>query len=192
MESQNGIRGAELRTSENRRLESRHRLSSRPMRTLRARPALFGSILLACLAFLWSVSFVAADPTDADQNAIRGALERWTTDFNSRNSGAVCGLFANDLISNYQGQPQGNYDSLCARLKKSLSDPATSYHYQLNIQEIIVSGDLAVVRLIWTLTVHRKSASSDVRIEEPGLDVFRRQPDGTWKISRYMSYPVSP
>ena len=192
MESQNEIRGAELRSSENRRLESRYRLSSRPMRTLRARPALIGSILLACLAFLWSASCAAADPTEADQNAIRGALGRWTTDFNSRNSGAVCGLFASDLKSDYQGQPQGNYDSLCARLKKSSSDPATSYRYQLDIQEIIVSTDLAVVRLIWTLTVRRKDASSDAHIEEPGLDVFRRQPDGTWKISRYMSYPVSP
>jgi hypothetical protein len=24
--------------------------------------------------------------------------------------------------------------------------------------------------------------------KEPGLDVFRRQPDGTWRISRYMAY----
>ena len=23
---------------------------------------------------------------------------------------------------------------------------------------------------------------------EPGMDIFRRQPDGSWKIMRYMAY----
>jgi ketosteroid isomerase-like protein len=27
-----------------------------------------------------------------------------------------------------------------------------------------------------------------VETKEPGLDVFRRQPDGSWKIVRYIAY----
>ena len=25
---------------------------------------------------------------------------------------------------------------------------------------------------------------------EPGLDIFRRQPDGSWKIARFIAYPL--
>jgi len=42
------------------------------------------------------------------------------------------------------------------------------------------------VRLVWTLRV--RSGASTVESKEPGLDVFRRQPDGHWKIIRYMGY----
>jgi ketosteroid isomerase-like protein len=27
---------------------------------------------------------------------------------------------------------------------------------------------------------------------EPGLDIFRRQPDGSWKIVRYIAYEEEP
>jgi steroid delta-isomerase len=54
-----------------------------------------------------------------------------------------------------------------------------------------VSGDLAVVRLIWisNLTATDGRTTSE---EEPGLDVFQRQPDGSWKIIRYIAYPATP
>jgi steroid delta-isomerase len=73
-------------------------------------------------------------------------------------------------------------------LKRSLGDASKTYRYALAIQEILVEGDLAVVRLTWTLTVRGKDAASETTAEEPGIDVFRRQGDGTWRISRYLAY----
>jgi ketosteroid isomerase-like protein len=61
------------------------------------------------------------------------------------------------------------------------------YHYALDINEIIVSGDLAVVRLTWYDTVSRPGVP-DVTNPEIGMDVFRRQDDGSWKIIRYIAY----
>jgi steroid delta-isomerase len=54
------------------------------------------------------------------------------------------------------------------------------------------SGDLAVVRLVWTLETEREYGVGKKTIQEPGIDVFRRQADGSWKISRYLAYPASP
>jgi hypothetical protein len=34
------------------------------------------------------------------------------------------------------------------------------------------------VRLTWTLTVKGDAMAQDVTTEEPGIDIFRRQPDG--------------
>ena len=58
----------------------------------------------------------------------------------------------------------------------------------LDIKEVIVAGDLAVVRLVWRLKVTVPGAADAVESKEPGLDVFRRQPDGSWKIIRYVAY----
>jgi steroid delta-isomerase len=44
------------------------------------------------------------------------------------------------------------------------------------------------VRLTWTLTVRQKDSGRAVTSLEPGLDVFRRQSDGRWRIIRYIGY----
>jgi len=92
--------------------------------------------------------------------------------------------------STYRGQPERNFDSLCDLLKRSLNDRTKKFSYALDIKEIIVAGDFAVVRLTWTLTVQGKDASAET-IDEPGMDLFRRQSDGSWKIFRYIAYDVS-
>jgi steroid delta-isomerase len=56
----------------------------------------------------------------------------------------------------------------------------------LDIKEILVFGDVALVRLVWTLTI--KNSDGEIKSVEPGLDFFQRQADGTWKIVRYMAY----
>jgi ketosteroid isomerase-like protein len=137
---------------------------------------------------LFAARASAQDSTAATQNQIRVALEKWKLDFNARDVSQVCALFAPDLISNFRGQPEDTYNSLCANLQMALSDPDKTYHYDLEIKEILVSGDLAVVRLVWTLKLHSKNGGSEQITREPGMDIFRRQPDASWKISRYMAF----
>jgi len=155
---------------------------------MRMKRAQAGAFTAAVLALLLSASHAsAADSTSAAQDQIRAELEKWTRDFNSGAVSEVCSLFAPDLISNFRGEPEDTYNSLCANLQMALADPAKAYHYDLEIKEIIVSGDVGVVRLVWTLKVRPKNGLEDTK-REPGLDIFRRQPDGSWKISRYMAY----
>jgi steroid delta-isomerase len=72
-----------------------------------------------------------------------------------------------------------------------VNQPGLQLHYDNpDIQEIIVSGDIAVVRLIWTLTV-RKGNEQDVNTEA-GIDIFQRQPDGRWSIARFASFTNTP
>jgi ketosteroid isomerase-like protein len=120
-------------------------------------------------------------------SAIRAALEQWRLDFNARKSADICDLFATDLLYDIRGLPEQNYALLCARLHRALTDHTKTFQYGLHIKEIIVSGTLAAVRLTWTSTVIPAHGPS-VTHEEPGLDIFQRQPDGTWKIIRYLAY----
>jgi uncharacterized protein (TIGR02246 family) len=144
---------------------------------------------------LLSLAFVSSGAAQGDtpaQAAIRAALTQWMADFNAGNAEKVCGLFAPDLIAQYRGQPERDYQGLCDLLKRSLSDRSKIYAYSLAIKEILVAGDLAVVRLTWTLKVKPKDGVGEISSDEPGMDIFRRQSDGSWKISRFIAYEASP
>ena len=146
--------------------------------------------LLAWCGFLLiaAATAVSAQPAGEAEMAIRNALSRWTSDFNAGDAAHICDLFAKDLLYDYRGFPERDYETLCSLLRRSLADQTKKFAYSLDIKEIIVAGDLAVVRLVWTLKVTVPGAANAVESKEPGLDVFRRQPDGSWKIVRYVAY----
>jgi len=161
-------------------------------------------ILIAATIAAFAMAHAAtaqANTASQDQAAIRAALTQWMDDFNAGRADKVCGLFAKDVIATYRGQPERDHAALCGLLRRSLADPKRRFRYALMIKEIIVEGDLAVVRLVWTLTVSPRTpprptakttaadkATVDVTTEEPGMDIFRRQPDGSWKIVRYLAF----
>jgi steroid delta-isomerase len=131
-----------------------------------------------------------AEATEAAENEIRSAIDDWRSAFNARDEDRVCALFAPDLVANYQGEPERDYSSLCEMLRAALRDPYVTYRYSVEINEIIVYGEAAVVRLVWALKID-KAGSPAQTIEEPAVDIFHRQADGSWKISRYLAYSAS-
>ena len=147
-----------------------------------------GNILTANLLalFLCAASAGYAFAQTAE-DAIRATLQKWTSDFNSKNAADVCKLFAPELRYDFRGYPERGYDDICTLLNRSLRDESKRYAYALDIREIIVSGDLAVVRLTWTLTVTLPNGEV-VTTTEPGIDVLREGPDKQWKIIRYLAY----
>jgi uncharacterized protein (TIGR02246 family) len=123
----------------------------------------------------------------ASRREITDALTQWTADFNAGDAEKTCALFSRALRADYRGQPERGYDGQCDILKRSLSDQTRRYSYALAIKEIQVWNDVAVVRLTWTLTITPKDGQTTTATE-PGLDVFRKEADGRWRIVRYMAY----
>jgi len=125
---------------------------------------------------------------DAGETAIRAVLAQWTRDFNEGRADRVCDLFSPALRYDYRGFPERGFEDICGLLRRSLADRERRYTYALRIKEVLVSGDLAVVRLVWTLSFRPTGSAKDAVSQEPGLDVFAKQPDGSWKIVRYLAY----
>ena len=118
-----------------------------------------------------------------DRASIEAALQQWPNDFNAENLPAVCGLFADDVVLAYPGSPERGYQQFCDQMRQLFDSPSHKYSYDApDVQEVVVDGDLAAVRLIWKLTVRDTSGAVLETTEENGVDVFRRQPDGSWKI----------
>ncbi|MGH3640674.1 MAG: YybH family protein [Mycobacterium sp.] len=122
------------------------------------------------------------DP-ERDKAAIESALRQWPNDFNSKNAAGVCGLFADDVVLSYPDAEDRGHGEFCMQMQKLFDDPVRRYSYAPpDIREVLVDGDLATVRLFWTLTVTDAAGKVLDRGVEDGLDVFTRQPDGSWKI----------
>ena len=82
---------------------------------------------------------------------------------------------------------QGTRETICANLAKMLARPDIQLHYDNpDVHEIVVVGDVAVVRLTWTLTTQVNGAKD--KTSEEGMDIFRRQPDGRWSIARFVAF----
>ncbi len=145
---------------------------------------LIASTVIALMLFAAPAAQAAAGGAEG---AIRSAFEQWTADFNAGKADAVCQLFSPELRYDFRGYPERDYNDVCARMKRSLSDASKRYAYALDIREILLSGDLAIVRLVWTLTVTLGNGQELTSIE-PGMDVLRKEPDGAWKIIRYIAY----
>lgn len=142
----------------------------------------------AILALAGIITSAVAQSGGSAESEIRGALDKWTRDFNAGRAREICNIFSPDLRYDYRGYPERGFNEICVLLQRSLGDRSQRYSYELRIKEILVSGDLAVVRLVWTLTRTSTTSGETLTAREPGTDIFRRQPDGSWKIIRYMAY----
>jgi steroid delta-isomerase len=111
----------------------------------------------ARLLVAWAGSPRAEDAAEA----IRAALTGWRDDFNAGRTRDLCDLFAADLVVVYQGQPDRDHEAFCRQLQAALADPKIAFGYALEIEEIIVSGDLAVARVSWMLTSTPVGAEPD-------------------------------
>lgn len=143
------------------------------------------------LCFVFAVFLSSSLAASDSAQEITQLLQQWPVDFNNKNLSAVCGLFASDLVASYPGSIDRNYEQMCQRFSTALSDPNKVYHYELpKIEQIIIQDTLAVVRLIWTLEVRDLHGQLLEKVEEKGLDIFRRQQDNSWKIAISYAYPL--
>lgn len=126
----------------------------------------------------------------ADADAIRSALFAWMSAFNNRDTNAVCNLFAPDLQFDFGAMQNGTFAELCDQLQRAIHNPGISYQYALEVREILISGDLAIVRVAWTLTITRRAQPNPVVEHELGMDVMRHEPNGAWRIFRFLGYNV--
>jgi uncharacterized protein (TIGR02246 family) len=150
-------------------------------------------MLIFLVTFVVVLDIGCAIPARADQAADKAAvterLLQWAAAFNARDAAGTCDLFAPDLISTVPGGLNDDRNTVCARLAAVLAKTDTQCRYTPDIREIIVSGDYAVVRLIWSLTMTR--GGQEQTDKEAGMDLFQRQADGRWSIARFVAFSTS-
>jgi ketosteroid isomerase-like protein len=143
------------------------------------------ALILLCAA-IFSRAGTAADNASAER-AIRASLGQWTDAANRGDYQTALQVWAPDLV----GWPAEGADDTYAREAEFAALPAQPQKttYALQINEIIVDGSIAVVRDTWTQTT--RGDGGDDKIETfRSFEVWRRQADASWKISRWIDGPM--
>lgn len=96
-------------------------------------------------------------------------------------------IWAPDLIGWYPGQPDDTYEKELAQAAHSRPGRKPT-RYEVTVEEVMVSKSLAVVRDRWRFITSSGSPDSTVDVVR-SFEVWRRQPDGAWKIARWISAP---
>jgi ketosteroid isomerase-like protein len=149
-------------------------------------PLLAAAMLL--LVSIWSAHAAPTDSASPAEQQIRAALTHWVEAANRGDYKAALSVWAPDLIG---WAPDGSDDSYALEQKfamQPMQPPKTTY--ALTINEVIVDGTLAVVRDTWTQTMHG-GASGDKPETFRSFEVWRRQPDASWKIIRWIDGPLT-
>ena len=149
--------------------------------------------LRSCALILLAISAASACRADAaaDKAAISAQLRAFSERFNARDASRICDLFAPELVATIPLAPEADRAAVCKNLARLLSLDELKLRYDYpDIREIVLSGDLAIVRVIWTLTA-RKGDSEDTT-QEGGIDIFRRDQNGRWSIIRMAAFGFRP
>ena len=146
------------------------------------------TIYMLCFVLVLAAGACAAAPSQArqDEAAIRQSLADWLKAFNSGDYAKAAEIWAPDM----RGWGDGMEDSYQREMDAATRTPRVAnpkWHYALRIDEVMVEGDMAVVRDTWTELGPTGKARTF-----PSFEVWRRQPDKSWKISRWLDGASTP
>jgi ketosteroid isomerase-like protein len=159
-----------------------------PVATVRLRlvlPALLASLTGAIVA---QENGSAGRPSPAsDEARIRRRLALWVDQTRAGDRVAAAEIWAPDLIGWYPGQPDDSYAREQEDARRPRAADAPRSFPAVKVVEVMVSGDLAVVRDIWD--IGRIAGGDTTHTALRSYEVWRRQPDGAWRIARWISAP---
>jgi len=119
--------------------------------------------------------------------SIRATLSRWAEAATAQDHQTTMAVWAPDLIGWYPGQPDDTYEREATAAARP-PDPRRRVRTQVTVNEVLVSGRLAVVRDTWVVTQWQANPDSTVATIR-GFEVWQPQPDGVWRITRWISAP---
>jgi steroid delta-isomerase len=95
--------------------------------------------------------------------------------------------YAKDILLSYPGIPDQDYDTLFRGYSEK-RPPGFTLKTAPTFDEVLISGDLAVLRLNWTTTIRTTDPAREVTRQARDMQVWRRERDGTWVFVRGLHF----
>jgi uncharacterized protein (TIGR02246 family) len=128
---------------------------------------------------------------NSDEQAIRQLIARWISATRDGDVATVLELMAPDVIFLVAGQPpmQGR-EAFAKSLNTVLSNNVIES--VSDIDEVVVSGDLAYCRTRLSVTITSKHGNLPLRRTGHTLSILRKGSDGAWQLTRDANLLASP
>lgn len=158
---------------------------------MRKRMMLISVVALALFVLMATVSLGLNAPTDDKKSEaqIRQALADWVAATNRRDDKTADKIWGPNVVGWFPKAQEFHGGAAFALAGLPEKKDASYSTYELKIDEVAVSDRMAAVYDIWTETVHFDGSSVTVRRIIRGNELWRLQPDGKWKIVRWVSAP---
>jgi uncharacterized protein (TIGR02246 family) len=128
--------------------------------------------------------------TGPDVEAITAWLPQVATAVNAGDVEGVLALYADDAVFSPPDAPTLTVDELRALYEVMFGE--STFDFRSEPIEVVVSGDLGVLRASYTETVTPTGEGEPYEQGGTWLVVLRKQPDGSWKLWRDMWSVVPP
>ena len=145
-------------------------------------------IITACTAAPPAEEAVVVDKAqeEADIQAIKEIEAKWAAATNSGDIESIMSLLTDDAIFMFTNEP-------IVKGKEAVRNHALAdfeeYAYENSkamVVEVRLAGDWAYARGTWSGTVTPKAGGESIQFIGKWIEIFERQPDGSWKVSRNM------
>ena len=152
------------------------------------RPMQRTALILAAYLILSFNALAAAEPPPdrgAVEHQIRQSIEDWRAAANRGDDAGTSKIWAPGVKGWF---PSAAEFENAAAFDGGVDAKSFRSTYAVTINEVLVSTDLAVVRDTWEETLHSPDGRTARRVIQ-SFEVWQPQPDGNWKISRWISAP---
>ncbi|MCA1817154.1 MAG: DUF4440 domain-containing protein [Acidobacteria bacterium] len=158
---------------------------------MRSRAFAFGLVLSLFAHAGGAAAQRRGSPSDERKSEaqIRKALADWVEATNRGDDAAANSIWADKMIGWFPRAPEFGLSGAFAAAGLPEKKEGMRSTYELKIDEVVVSGSVASVYDIWTETAHFDGSPVTVGRVIRGNELWRRQPDGKWKIARFVSAP---
>jgi len=151
------------------------------MRSLSRRlAALAGVLLVACT----QPRAEPPDTSEADAATIRANVEAWIAAFNAADVATLSESYTDDTIEMAPDELNRGREAITQSLAASFARETATQ--TATVTEVSVFGDLAVVYGTWEVKATPKDGGAEQTRAGKWMEVHRRQPDGAWKVWRWM------
>jgi len=142
-------------------------------------------MIILAVVFLYQISYSQIDNT----KPIRDAINNWVDGFNSGDYATAISIYADDFIGYYPDQKNQYRKDIEDQYKHILNNKNLSVIISVKEDEISVSGDFAYVRMTMTAKIKPSYAPEPSIATDKGLQVWKKDKNGMWKIIRSSSFP---
>ena len=118
-----------------------------------------------------------------DESQIRALIDKFAEAYRAGDLQGVLDCYADDLIKLRNGAPAETKEIVAGRIAQVFANFLTTV--EARVDEILIDGDLAVVRGDFIVTLAPKSGDQTQTIDRRYIEVWRKA-DGRWLVARTM------
>jgi ketosteroid isomerase-like protein len=125
---------------------------------------------------------------DEVESAIKQKLDLYVQGIKQKDIDLTMQVFSPDVVVNIKRSGDWSYLDTRAQILEAFSKENFESEYTYSIREIIVEGDIAIVRLVWKLRTTNIALNVVVKErEDVCMDIFKCV-DDQWQIIRQVGY----